>query len=121
MLRGFSDCQKSLAEFAARAVNKVSIIFCRGVYLAEKPEGVFYPNMIMAAITCTARITGMPTVNFKCIVLWRTAYIPKIHPRLPPMMATVNSVASGMRQRFFFALNLSTSISRKPMALNIHR
>ena len=30
-----SDCQKSLAEFAAKAVNKVSIIFCRGVYLAE--------------------------------------------------------------------------------------
>ena len=30
-----SDCQKSLAEFAANAVNKVSIIFCRGVYLAE--------------------------------------------------------------------------------------
>jgi len=26
---------KSLAEFAASAANKVKIIFCRGVYLAE--------------------------------------------------------------------------------------
>ena len=31
----FSDCQKSLAEFAASAAKKVEIIFCRGVYLAE--------------------------------------------------------------------------------------
>ena len=30
-----SDCQKSLAEFAASAANKIKIIFCRGVYLAE--------------------------------------------------------------------------------------
>ena len=31
----FSDCSKSLAEFAASAANKIQIIFCRGVYLTE--------------------------------------------------------------------------------------
>ena len=31
----FSDCQKSLAEFAASAAKRIRIIFCRGVYLAE--------------------------------------------------------------------------------------
>ena len=30
-----SDCQKSFAEFAASAANKVKSIFRRGVYLAE--------------------------------------------------------------------------------------
>ena len=30
---GFSDCQKSLAEFAATAANKVKIVFGRGVYV----------------------------------------------------------------------------------------
>ena len=30
-----TDCQKSLAEFAVEAANKMFIIFCRGVYLAE--------------------------------------------------------------------------------------
>ena len=32
---GLSDCQKSLAEFAASAAKRIRIIFCRGVYLAE--------------------------------------------------------------------------------------
>ena len=35
MVCGISDCQRSLPEFAAMAANKVKIIFCRGVYLAE--------------------------------------------------------------------------------------
>ena len=35
MLRLFSDCQKSLAEFSAKAENKVQNIFCQGVYLTE--------------------------------------------------------------------------------------
>ena len=30
---GASDCQKSLAEFAADAANKVKIVFGRGVYV----------------------------------------------------------------------------------------
>ena len=29
------SAQKSLAEFAAAAANKIKNIFCRGVYLAE--------------------------------------------------------------------------------------
>ena len=33
-----TDCQKSLAEFAASAAKKVEIIFCRGVYLAENTD-----------------------------------------------------------------------------------
>ena len=32
---GFADCRKSLAEFSAKAENRIKIIFCRGVYLAE--------------------------------------------------------------------------------------
>jgi hypothetical protein len=35
MPSGLSDCQKNLAEFAAVAANKMYIIFCRSVYLAE--------------------------------------------------------------------------------------
>ena len=32
---GVSDCQKSFAEFFAKAKNKIRIILCRGVYLAQ--------------------------------------------------------------------------------------
>ena len=48
-----SDCQKSLAEFAASAAKRIRIIFCRGVYLAE--------NTTQAA-----------SVEF--VRLWRTNY-----------------------------------------------
>ena len=34
-LKSRSDCQKSLAEFAASAAKRILIIFCRGAYLAE--------------------------------------------------------------------------------------
>lgn len=43
MLHGFRQV-KSLEEFAAAAANKISIIFCQGVYLAE--------NTLQAASVC---------------------------------------------------------------------
>ena len=44
------DRQKSLAEFAATAANKIKIIFCRGVYLAE--------NTSQAASVRVVRLCG---------------------------------------------------------------
>ena len=35
MLREWTDCQTSLAEFAEEAANKVQIVFGRGVYVDE--------------------------------------------------------------------------------------
>ena len=32
---GSPDCQKSLAEFSVPTENKITNIFCRGMYLAE--------------------------------------------------------------------------------------
>lgn len=66
---------------------------------------------------CRRRITGRPTENIRCFVLCRNRYIPSILPRLPPITATNNSVASGMRQRFLMARRLSDSISMNPAAL----
>ena len=60
-------------------------------------------------------------VNLRCFVLWRKAFIPKRHPILPPMAATVISVASGMRHKFFRALCLSASIRISPSALTSNR
>jgi hypothetical protein len=32
---------KSLAEFSVSTENKITNIFCRGMYLVEKPEGIY--------------------------------------------------------------------------------
>ena len=46
--------------------------------------------------------TGMPKANLKRWVLWRKRYIPKRLPKLPPITAMPMSVASGMRQSFYY-------------------
>ncbi len=42
-----------------------------------------------------------------CRVLWCQMRMPRRAPMLPPMMATRNSVASGMRQALWRARHLS--------------
>ena len=72
---------------------------------------------ITAKMTCMAKITGRPSANFGCLVLWRNRRMAVIVPRLPPRSAAVIRVDSGIRHCFFWAFRLSASISANPSAL----
>lgn len=63
---------------------------------------------------CTARISGIPTTKYQCLVLCRNAYIPAQLPALPPKILQTNSVLSEIRQAFLFARDLSIPISANP-------
>ena len=58
-------------------------------------------------IICKIKIRGIPYTKYQCLVLWRKVYMPKIQPMLPPIIAMVKRVASGIRKALFLALSLS--------------
>ena len=64
----FSDCQKSLAEFAAKAAKKVEIVFGRGVYVDENTSQAASVEFVCQRQTNYARsrlqISGEKTEGF---------------------------------------------------------
>ena len=58
-------------------------------------------------ITCTTRIPGTPSLNFKCRVLCRNTCIPANAPIDPPITARKSSVLSGTLHCFLIAFLLS--------------
>ena len=66
-------------------------------------------------------VTGMPYLNFLCIVLWCQTFIPIHAPMLPPSTASNKSVASEMRHLAFFALYLSMPYMMNATALMARR
>ena len=58
-----SDCQKSLAEFAATAANQIKIIFCRGVYLTENTSQAASVEFVCRRQTNYARSRLQKTVG----------------------------------------------------------
>lgn len=64
-----------------------------------------------------SRMSGKPSIKYQCLVLWRKISIPSIEPRLPPMIAIENRVASGIRKAFLRAFRLSIPIKANPIIL----
>jgi len=65
---GMSDCQKSLAEFAAKAANKTQIIFDRGMYVGKNTSQAASVEFVRCKRTNYARSrlqkTGGKSVMF---------------------------------------------------------
>jgi len=49
------ECPQSLAEFAAAAANKIQIIFCRGMYVAENTSRAASVRVVRLWRTRSAR------------------------------------------------------------------
>jgi len=64
-------------------------------------------------------IIGIPIVKMRCLVLCLKVYIPKMEPKLPPIIAIKKRVASGMRQLRLMARFLSIPIRENPSILTI--
>lgn len=60
-------------------------------------------------------ISGIPTINRFCFVLWRNFFIEIYIPIEPPMSETKNSVGSEMRRLPFSAFFLSENAIMKPI------
>lgn len=70
---------------------------------------------------CIKRMTGMPYLNFLCIVLWRQTRMAIHAPMLPPRTASNKSVASEMRHIAFLASYLSMPYTMNVTALMARR
>ena len=62
-------------------------------------------------------ITGMPYLNFLCIVLWCQSRIPTQAPMLPPMTAIISSIASDMRHLTNVFLCILTVVKSRASAI----
>jgi hypothetical protein len=60
---------------------------------------------------CKNKITGMPTINFMCFVLWRIKSMVKNIAGEPPSRARNKSLFSGTRHKCRFALRLSKFVT----------
>ena len=58
------------------------------------------------------RITGKPTENLGFCVLCLNVYIPAIPPILPPIIARISSVCSGILHFPYLAFHLSKYIAK---------
>lgn len=68
----------------------------------------------MIAITCKSRMADMPYTKYQCLVLWRKTCMPRMEPRLPPIIAIIKRVDSGILQSLLMALRLSMPIIANP-------
>lgn len=80
-------------------------------------------SMCIYAISaiCIKRMTGMPYLNFLCIVLWRQTRMANHAPMLPPRTANNKSVVSEMRHIAFLAMYLSMPYTMNVTALMASR
>ena len=69
----------------------------------------------------TINIAGKPMRKELCLVLWRKSCIPQMPPRLPPMRARKNSLASLTLLPPDLALSLSMPMVKKSRRLIISR
>ena len=87
---------------------------CFPIALSEKRRAAI-------AAACTAKINGIPTTKYQCLVLWWNRYMPAHAPALPPSRAAPNSAASGTRHWCRLARRLSSAIISSAAALIITR